>query len=320
MQIPVALSAPHAARFDAVGFGLNMTDILAVVSTFPTPGTKQPLSDLVVRPGGQAATAMTACRRLGWRTRYVGCFGDDSHGRTGLASLREAGVDVEATTIVPGAANGVSVILVDQSTGERTVMWSRDPRLRQDPARVSAVAVASGRVLLVDCHDTPASTIAARYARERGVPTVVDVEHVRSGVEGLLEQIDVIITAQAFPTDFTGIAPLGAALRALYDRFRPALVCATMGSEGSLTLVGAREIWTPAFPVRAVDTTGAGDVFRGGFIAGWLRAGEKAEIELVLRYANATAALKCRALGARDGIPTREQVDRLLATGRADLG
>ena len=289
-----------------------MSDLLAVVDGHPVPGSKVALEAVSTRPGGQAATAMTAVRRLGWSARYVGRFGDDANGHEGRQSLIEAGVDVSACETIAGATNGLSVILVDRRTGQRTVMCSRHPGLKMTGADVSQVAVRSGRVLLVDCHETEAATVAARYAREAGIPTVIDVEKVRPGIDKLLQHIDVIITAQDFPVRHTGIGEPGAALRALYETYRPTLACATLGPEGSLTVTGEDEIRTPGFHVEAVDTTGAGDVFRGGFIAGWFRHGAQAELADVLRYANAAAALKCRTLGARDGIPESADVDALL--------
>ena len=312
VRVPLDLPAAATGRFDAVGFGLNTTDILAVVDHYPQPGSKGPIRQLDTLPGGQAATAMTACSRLGWRARYVGRFGDDPYGTSGLETLRAAGVDVAACKTIPGATNALSLILVDRRSGQRTVLWSRHPSLKMSVGDVSAAEVCSGRVLLVDCHETEAATAAARYARASGIPTVVDVERVRPGIEALLEQVDVIITAQDFPTQLTGVDGLGAALHAIRRAFRPALVCTTLGEAGSLALTAEGEIRTPGFRVDAVDTTGAGDVFRGGFIAGWLLGGGEAQVEDVLRYANATAALKCRALGARSGIPTREEVADLL--------
>ena len=211
---------------------------------------------------------MVACARLGWRARYVGCFGDDENGRQGRSSLADEGVDVSACRVASDTRNGLSVILVDERTGERTVLWSRDAGLRLRPDDVDPSAVGAGRALLVDCHDTDAATVAARAARQAGVRTVIDVERVRDGIDALLAEIDVIITAQDFPAALTGEGRPGAALRAIRDTYHPALVCMTLGAEGSLVLVGDVEVRTPAFRVPVVDTTGAGDVFRGGFIAG----------------------------------------------------
>jgi sulfofructose kinase len=166
-------------------------------------------------------------------------------------------------------------------------------------------------MLIVDCHETAAATVAARYAREAGVPTMVDVEKVRPGIADLLHQIDIIITAQDFPSALTGHEDLGRALAAMADEFHAPIVCATLGEHGSLARCGGREIRTPAFQVDCVDTTGAGDVFRGAFAAACLRSPD-VDVEDVLDYANAVAALNCRALGARGGIPTPREVEDLL--------
>ena len=245
-----------------------MTDLLVVLEQFPQPDSKQPIRRRACSPGGQAASAMVACARLGWRTRYVGCFGDDENGQRGRSSLADEGVDVSACRVARDTPNGLSVILVDERNGERTVLWSRDRRLRLGPDDVDTAAVCAGRALLVDCHDTAASTAAARHARRAGARTLIDVERVRDGIDALLAEIDVIITARDFPAALTGESRPGAALRAIRDAYRPALVCMTLGAEGSLALVGDAEVHTPAFRVPVVDTTGAGDVFRGGFIAG----------------------------------------------------
>ncbi len=311
MRLPLRLPARGSRPFDAVGFGLNSVDLLVVVEQHPSPGTKQRLRQFARLPGGQAATAMVTCARLGWRARYIGRFGDDEHGRLGRRSLVEEGVDVTAAETVPGASNQFAVILVDGRSGERTILWDRDPRLHIAPEDVPETAVASGRILLVDCHETAAATHAARIARGAGMPTVIDVERVRPGIEELLAQIDIIIAAREFPGEWTGQS-LGTALHTLAREFPAALVCATLGAEGSLAVCQGREIRTPGFRVPVVDTTGAGDVFRGGFIAAWLKEEGEAEVEDVLRYANAAAALKCRALGARQGIPRAPEVDALL--------
>jgi sulfofructose kinase len=297
--------------FDVVGFGLNSIDLLTVVAEFPTSNSKQRLQRFARMPGGQIATAMVAAARLGCRARYIGSFGDDEFGLLSRASLHTVGVDVSAARTVPGSTNQFAVVIVDARTGERTVLWDRDPDLTMLLGDVPQDAVTSGRLLLVDCHETGAATQAARYAREAGIPTMIDVEKVRPGIADLLQQIDVIVAAQDFPTALTGFEDPGRAIEALGQEFGAALVTVTLGEEGSLSWCGGRQIQTPGFKVDCVDSTGAGDVFRGALAAAWLRD-PHGEVEDVLSYANAAAALNCRALGARAGIPVPEEVEQLL--------
>jgi sulfofructose kinase len=310
MRIPFRIpSTPHP--FDVVGLGENSIDLVAVVADYPTSNTKQRLQRFARHPGGQVATALAACARLGWRASYIGRFGDDELGRQARESLDAAGVDTGGALSVAGTTNQFAVILVDARTGERTVLWDRHPALAMEPGDVSAAAVTAGRVLMLDCVDTAASTQAARIARRAGMPTVLDVEKIRPGVLDLLQQIDAIIAAQDFPTALTGHEDLGRALDALARESMAPFVCVTLGPEGSLARCGGREIRTPAFPIDCVDSTGAGDVFRAAFVAACLRAPD-GDIEDVLTYANAAAALNCRALGARGALPNVDEVEQLL--------
>lgn len=311
MRIP--LSLPPSRPVDALCVGLNSIDLLAEVRGYPAANSKVRLEGFSQRPGGQCATAAVALARLGLKVAYIGRVGDDAYGQEGLASLRTEGVAVDDVITVPGATSQFAVILVDRATGTRTVLWHRHPGLAMTPADVPASAVASARLLHVDCHETACVTAAAEAARAAGTRTVIDVEKVRPGIDRLLRAIDVIIAAEAFPAEFTGAASVGAALARLQADTGAPVVCVTLGDEGSLARVQGREIRTPAFQVPVVDSTGAGDVFRAGFIAAWLHAGEAAEAEEAFRWANAVAAMKCRGPGARTAAPTLTELRRFLA-------
>jgi sugar/nucleoside kinase (ribokinase family) len=224
---------------------------------------------------------------------------------------------VAAARTVPHAANQFAVVIVDARTGARTVLWDHDPALTMTPEEVPREAVISGRLLIVDAHETAAATQAATYARGAGIPTLIDVETVRPGIPDLLRQIDAIIAAKDFPAALTGYEDPARAIEAVGREFGAALVAVTLGEEGSLAWCAGRLIRTPGYRVDCVDSTGAGDVFRGAFAAACLRdsTGDLAE---ALAYANAAAALNCRALGARAANPTPEEVEWLL-TAQAPL-
>ena len=182
MRIPFSIPSRDARPFDVVGFGLNSIDLVAVVAEFPACNSKQRLQRAARLPGGQMATAMATCARLGWRARYVGRFGADDLGTASRESLIADGVDVSASQTMRGATNQFAIVLVDARTGERTVLWDRHPALNMEPADVSREAVTSGRMLIVDCHQTAAAAQAARFARAARVPTIIDVEKVRPGI------------------------------------------------------------------------------------------------------------------------------------------
>lgn len=320
MQIPVRLPPPGAGRVDVAGLGENSLDLVATLDAFPRPDSKMPMEGFARLPGGQVATAMAATARLGWVSRYVGRVGDDEGGRLVCDSLVSEGVDTSAVAILPGVTTRLSMLLVDRSAATRTVLWHRDPALRWPGPRaltpgpgLPVEALLAARVLLLDGTDVDASRAAARAARAAGVPVVADVDTVGEGVDALLADVDVIMAAASFAEAVTGRANRGDAVARLASRYpQAAVVCVTYGEDGSLARCEGRELFTPAFPVRCVDSTGAGDVFRAGFLAGWLRGGEGAGLAQAMRYASAAAALNCRGLGARGALPTRAEVDDLL--------
>ena len=315
MRLPNLLPVAPGHSFDVVTLGLNSLDIVAVVANHPIAGGKTRVERLAHLPGGQSASAAVGCARLGWRTRYIGTYGEDDAARVGIQSLERDGVDTSLVRKIPGATSHTSLVLVDARSGDRTVIWYRDPLLAMSAEDVPVDAVRDARVLLVDDHEPLAATVAAAAAREAGVRTVIDVEKLRPGTEELLQHIDIIIAAETFPSELTGLSDLGAALREMARRFEPSLTCATLGPRGSLSLMDGKEVRTPAFDVHVVDTTGAGDAFRAGFIAGWLRSGADPNVHDVLRYAHGVAALNCRGLGARDGLPRHDEVRELIRRG-----
>jgi sugar/nucleoside kinase (ribokinase family) len=311
VRIPFRLHPSNSKAFDVVGFGLNSIDLFAVVAEFPPSNTKQRLQRFARLPGGQTATAVSVCARLGLRASYIGSFGSDLFGQLSRDSLTEAGVDISGARTVEGATNQFAMVLVDGRSGDRTVLWDRDPALATDPVALPKDVVTAGRMLLVDCHETTAAAQAARWAREAGIPTVGDIEKVRPGITDLLQNVDAIIMAQEFPAALTGHEDLGGALQTIARDFGAALTCVTLGAEGSLAWCQGREIRTPAFPIDCVDSTGAGDAFRGAFAAACLLH-PLDDLETILSYANAVAALNCRALGSRGGLPTTAEVEQLM--------
>src|SRR5215208_1346868 len=200
VRIPFSIPSRDTSPFDVAGFGLNSVDLVTVVAEYPVSNTKQRLQRFARLPGGQVATAMATCARLGWRATYIGSFGDDDLGVLSRDSLTREGVDITASRTVTGATNQFAVVLVDARSGERTVLWDRHPALSIDPVQVPQGAVTAGRFLIVDCHQTAASAQAARYAREAGIPTIIDVEKVRPGIGDLLQHIDIVIAAEEFPS------------------------------------------------------------------------------------------------------------------------
>lgn len=294
--------------FDVVGMGLNSVDLLCVVPEFPTLNSKMKILQFSKQGGGQVATAMVALSRWGGKTKYIGKVGGDELGHFSLHSIHQEGVEVSSVTMEPNAPNQFAIIIVDGVSGERTILWDRDERLMYSEGELRKKEICSGRLLHLDGHDHRAAIQCAKWAKEEGIPTVLDLDKVDPLTSDLITKIDFVITSSSFPTLFTGISDREKALSEL-QKHTPGFLCATLGHEGAVALVKGELLYVRGFEVNAVDTTGAGDVFHAGFIYGLLQNWEVVEI---LRFANAVAALKCRDLGGRKGIPTLEMVQKFL--------
>jgi sulfofructose kinase len=313
VKLPLRLTQ-DARPFDVVVIGENSVDLVGVVSAHPSANSKVELAEYLELPGGEGATAAVGLARLGWKTRYIGRFGDDRLGELSRHQLRAEGVNLDNCIVVRNQTNRLAMILVDQKTGSRTVLWRRGQQLFMKPEDISDDAVASARVMLVGSDDVETMADAVRRARAHGVATVGDLERIHPQTPSLLQQLDVVIMAAGFPTALTGAATLSTALREVAESSRAALVCVTLGEEGCLARVGAHELHVRGFAIDAVDTTGAGDLFRAGFIARWLGNPVHPDVGDMLRYANAVAALNCRAVGAQTAAPRPAEVEALLST------
>jgi sugar/nucleoside kinase (ribokinase family) len=302
-----AVSFPANRPFDVVGFGLNSVDFMTVLPVFPAPNTKMEMTDFSPQGGGQVASAMVTCARLGLTAKYVGKVGDDTWGEFALGGLRDEGVDVSDITIQRGAKNQSAIVLVTQACGERTILWRRDKRLLYREGELSKRAICSGKILHVDGHDIEATLRAVGWARAEGIPTVMDADRIDEETGELIRHIDFLITSSTFPIRFTGIDDLPRAMSALQRR-SGGFVAATLGSDGAVAMVEGRPVYYGGVAVEAVDTTGAGDVFHGAFICGLLRGWT---IREVFTFANTVAGLKCTRLGGR-GAPTLQEVEAYL--------
>ncbi len=296
--------------YDVIGVGANSVDFVYLLPEFPDPGgptSKLPIMAHRVSPGGQTATALCTCAALGLRTAYVGAFGSDDNGRRMRDALAQHRVDTEAAITRP-VANRYAVILIDERHGERVVLWHRDPQLNVSPDELPAAAIANARVAHVDDEDEEMAIAAANIARDAGLVVTSDIDRVTSRTKALVDAVTIPIFAEHVPEALTGQRDMARALRALKATHHT-LLCVTLGARGAMLLDGDRLEHVAGYAIDAVDTTGAGDVFRGAFIYALLRGDTAVDI---VRFANAAAAIACTRCGAIGGVPNLEDINERL--------
>src|SRR5262245_21310254 len=283
-------AAPPSSRaFDVVGIGATSVDFVYRLPAYPAPTaslTKMQIGSHVVSCGGQVATALATCARFGLRTKFIGVTGTDDNAKHVRRALADRGVDL-TDVVIRDVPNQYAVILVDEHTGERIVLWDRDEALKLRERELPPEAIASARVVHVDDVDVEAAIRAASIARGAGTIVTTDIDRVKERTLALARAATFPIFAEHVPSSVTGVDDPGDALRAL-RKDHDGLLCVTLGVRGAMALEGDRLIHAPAFAVGALDTTGAGDVFRGGFVYGYLSGWP---LEETLRFANAAAAI-----------------------------
>ena len=308
------------SEFDVVGVGLNATDTLLFVSRFPAYAGKVPFDEEVMAPGGQVASALVTCACLGLRTKYIGAIGDDERGRIQAESLRCAGINLDDAQFRKNCANQSAYIIVDRSTGERTVFWRRDECLRISPEQIHPEQISCARMVHTDGHDTLAVARAARIARSLGIPVSMDVDTIYRGFDQVLPNVDYLIGSSEFPAAWTGQHDPFQALETIQNEYGMKVAAMTLGADGALAREGGRFFYSPGYVVNCVDTTGAGDVFHGAFCYAVLQG---MTIRDALDFSNAMAALNCGAVGARGGIrgvaDARALMKRAERRARAEL-
>jgi sugar/nucleoside kinase (ribokinase family) len=197
---------------------------------------------------------------------------------------------------------------VEEGSGARTIVRQRDPRIWLRSDELDRAAVTSGRLLHLDGYEGDAALQAARWARDAGIPVLMDAEEPTERREELFRLTDVLIVGRRYGRLLTGTDDPRAILTGLAG-LGPRVVGLTLGEAGSMLLHGGQLVEAPGFPVAVVDTTGAGDAFHGAFAYGLLQGWKARHI---LAFANAVSALKCTRLGGRTGIPSTDEVRAFL--------
>lgn len=298
---------------DVLGIGCTAVDDVLYVDRYPAPDSKMQVRQRERRFGGLTSIALITAARLGARCQYAGVLGFDSLSLFAIESMANEGVDTSTALMRAGARPVHSVIIVDNATGTRTILYDPQNVYGADNDLPSADLIHSTRVLYVDQYGIPGMIRASRIAREAGIPVVADLEDDSApGFAELLGLVDHLILSRDFAARITGESEPATAARKLWKEDR-AIVVITAGTKGCWYIDETTQggpAHCPAFDVTAIDTTGCGDVFHGAYAAGLARGLSRPDL---LRQAAAAAALKAAQVGGPAGIPNADAVNTFLA-------
>jgi sugar/nucleoside kinase (ribokinase family) len=290
-------------QFDIIGFGICTVDFLGLVSKYPEAGQKVKMKTFSKQGGGLTGTALAAAARLGAKAAYIGKFGRDEYSEFLLDEFKQEGVDVGHVIIEEGAQPPVSFIHVDKATGERRITWYYK-NIDLKPTELNHTWIQNSRILFLDHFYTEAGLAAVHWIKESGGCVVVDAERLEPRFEEILHLCDYIIASSEFAAEQTASSDPEKGAQLLQEKYG-GVVVVTAGEKGAYCKTQQSKLYQSAFPVQVVDTTGAGDVFHGAFMVGLL---EDWPLQKILEFSAAVASLKCRGLGGRANIPTRQEV------------
>lgn len=289
--------------------GFASTDYLSLLPYIPMDDKVQMLEHLV-QGGGPAATSAVAAARLGVKSAFAGIVGDDEPGKWLLRDFQKENVDISGIRVRENASSPVAYCWIDAPSGKRSVAWTRGSLTELQAEEVDKDAIQKAKMLHLDGHNPKGALEAAKFAASHHIPVNLDAGTLRDGLVELLPYVDILIASENFARQFSGEEDLEKALHKLAS-VGAEVTGVTMGSNGSMVLERetGKILHVPAFQVKVVDTTGAGDVFHAAFGVRYLETKDLAEC---LRFASAVSAIKCGKLGGRSGIPSREETDQFL--------
>jgi sulfofructose kinase len=291
--------------------GIPVRDLTLRIDGFPQRGSKTSASHFDEICGGNGLNGAVAIARLGGRAALTGPIGDrlEASSRFIFEKLAREGIDTAHLVHMPGLVTPVSAIVID-ADGERTIVTFRDPGLWQVSLPDTEALLADCDAILIEnrCAEFVADLAAA--ARQRGIAVITAVDLAMSLQDSLLTLSSHLIFSSEALQATAGISGDAEALMKM-AAVTPSFLAVTRGAQGTIWFDQDRNLReTPAFPVQAVDTLGAGDVFQGAFT---LAITEGKDLPGALRFAAGAAALKCTRHGGAFAAPQRAEVEALLA-------
>ncbi len=295
-------------NYDVVGLGQCCIDYLGIVEEYPDVNTKEEINNFTIQGGGPVATALVTLSRLGIATTFIGKISDDYFGGLIKDGLISESVNTDHVVVENGKRSQFAFIVIDKETGLRTVLWSRATVTPLSVNEINREVISSAKVLHLDGLMMESSLAAAKFAKNEGVTVVVDAGSMREGLLELVKFADYFVASSDFARQYYhDDNPKAAAMEILKHGVKTVIV--TMGQRGSICVSPGSYFHQPAFKIKAIDTTGCGDVYHGAFIFGLL---QDWNLKKIVRFASATAALKCREVGGRNAIPDLEEVEKYL--------
>ena len=300
-------------RSQVVVLGSVNVDLILRCPSLPVPGQTVHGTDFCRVPGGKGANQAVAAARMGADVRFIGAVGADEGGRAARACLIDEGINASHLRTIDEVATGSAMILVDEATGQNCIALYDGANARVDAALAESAVENIARAAVLVCQlETPvaATLLAARIARDAGVPVLLNPAPAVTLDRELLELVDLLV-----PNESEAMVLAGQSASAAFDEdlvvealhaagARAVLI--TLGARGILYSDGKTRFRRDAHAADAIDTSGAGDAFIGALAAA-LASGRA--LEHAIEFAQRAASLSVTRPGAMASLPYQSEID-----------
>src|SRR4030042_2460340 len=274
-------------------------DYLSAVDAYPQIDTKKEVLEWNEQGGGPVATALVTLSRMGISCRFFGIIGNDHAGEKIRQSLINEGLDVSGLIKREDAISQLAFIAVEKGTARRTIFCKRPSGKDLKEEELGADFLKGINFLLLDGLMKDVSIYAAKSATALCIPVMLDAGHARPGMIEIAQLSDYLVASEEFSKDL-GWNIVPEVLQKEKEKLGVKVLTITLGERGSITILKDQVFETTAFRIKGVDTTGAGDVFHGGYIYGLLQSWD---IRYTVTFFSVLSAMKCTKIGGRAGIP-----------------
>lgn len=289
---------------------INM-DVSIESDRMPLEGETLSGDNLLINAGGKGANQAVASARAGVHTHLIGCVGTDSFGKELRASLAQSGVDIQEVTTAT-STTGMAIVLRSHGNNRIIINHGANEFVTPEFARAALSRIAQPHDIFLTQFESPVQAVESsiEFAHAHDMITVVNPSPVRSIKPSLYKSIDILCLNETecmslFDINPTMDAPTMCALTKVLQLGMKTLVV-TLGAAGCLLVSNKHQLFAPAYAVKALDSTGAGDTFVGAMSACLAKG---AHTEQAIAFAQAAAALSTTRVGAQVSIPTCEEVE-----------
>jgi len=288
-------------NISVIGLGQACFDCLGTVPYYPPEDSKIEVNKLHFQTGGPVSTALITLSRLGISTSFIGSISDDYFGVEILKGLKNENIDTSFLKITSGFSSQFAFISINSNNqGHRNIFWRRSTAPFLSPDDINLLPFKNAKILHLDGLMIESSIEAAKQAKKMGIKVVIDAGTFREGFFNLIPFADYLITSEKFARSVVDKEEYSPQIALeILNKHTSGDIVITRGVKGSVGLINNSIITQKAYPVEAVDTNGAGDIYHGAYIFGITMGWESNKC---MRFASAVSAMKCEHVGFKNDI------------------